>query len=123
ITGVNLGGATAVTFNGLRTIYFTVNSATQITATVPTNASAGPIQVTTPAGSGVSAAPFAVTSPWITGFSPASAAAGEVVTIDGANFTGATVVRFGSLTGAFTVVSPSRITATVPANALSAALA
>ena len=43
LSGVNLGGATTVKFNGLKTIYFTVNSATQITATVPANASAGPI--------------------------------------------------------------------------------
>src|SRR5581483_659354 len=120
ITGLNLAGATEVDFNGLRTIYYTVDSPAQISATVPTNASTGPVTITTPAGSGTSAGAFTVTSPFITGLTPASAAAGQVVTIDGANFTGTTLVRFGNLTGAFTVVSPTRISATVPANAVSA---
>jgi hypothetical protein len=42
---------------------------------------------------------------------------GTVVTIDGTNFTGATRVVFGSVVAAFTVVSATRITATVPSRA------
>jgi hypothetical protein len=59
ITGQNFTGATAVRFNGL-TASFTVNSATQITATVPAGATSGPISVTTPGGTAQSAATFTV---------------------------------------------------------------
>ncbi|WP_460504390.1 IPT/TIG domain-containing protein, partial [Hymenobacter agri] len=48
ITGTNLAGATSVNFNGTAAT-FTVNSATQITATVPPGASTGTVTVTTPA--------------------------------------------------------------------------
>ena len=56
ITGQNFTGATAVTFNGI-TGSFTVNSATQITATVPAAATSGPIAVSTPAGTAQSRVP------------------------------------------------------------------
>jgi uncharacterized repeat protein (TIGR03803 family) len=47
ILGNNLTGATAVSFNGTAAT-FTVNSSTAITATVPTGATTGKIEVTTP---------------------------------------------------------------------------
>src|SRR5262249_41730209 len=49
ITGTTFTGATAVKFYGLAAS-FTVNSNTQITATVPANATSGSITVTTPGG-------------------------------------------------------------------------
>jgi endonuclease G len=45
ITGTNFTGASAVSFNGVSAT-FTVDSNTQITAIVPTNAASGPISVT-----------------------------------------------------------------------------
>ena len=59
ITGQNFTGATMVAFNGVAAS-FTVNSSTQITATVPAGATSGPITVTTPGGTAQSAASFAV---------------------------------------------------------------
>jgi len=59
ITGTNLTGATSVTFNATGAS-FVVNSATQITATIPTGASTGPISVTTPEGSASSLTSFVV---------------------------------------------------------------
>jgi hypothetical protein len=72
ITGTNLTGATDVEFNGTAAITFTVNSATTITATVPTGASTGTISVTTPWGTVASATSFTVLPrPTITARSPA----------------------------------------------------
>ena len=62
ITGTNLTGATAVTFNNVAATTFTVNSATQITATVPATATTGPIKVTTPGGSVTSTTNFTVST-------------------------------------------------------------
>jgi hypothetical protein len=47
ITGTAFTGTTKVTFGGVAATTFTVNSATQITATVPTGAKTGKIGVTT----------------------------------------------------------------------------
>ena len=49
ITGTNLTGATSVKFNGVAAT-FVVNSATQITAAVPTGATTGKIEVDDPSG-------------------------------------------------------------------------
>ncbi len=57
ITGTGFVGTTSVTFNGVAA-GFTVDSDTQITATVPSGAGTGPIVVTTPLGTAQSAEDF-----------------------------------------------------------------
>ena len=59
ITGNNFTGATEVAFNGTAAT-FTVNSNTQITATVPTGATTGTISVTKATGAGTSVNVFNV---------------------------------------------------------------
>jgi uncharacterized repeat protein (TIGR03803 family) len=59
ITGQSFTGATSVTFGGVKAS-FTVNSDTQITATVPTGAKTGKITVTTPGGKATSPRAFTV---------------------------------------------------------------
>jgi len=61
INGTNFTGATSVKFNGV-TGTFIVNSATKITATVPTGATTGRITVTTPGGTATSTSDFTVTT-------------------------------------------------------------
>ena len=61
ITGTSFTGASKVAFGGVSATAFTVNSDTQITATVPTGAVTGKIQVTTPGGIATSATNFTVT--------------------------------------------------------------
>jgi len=62
LTGTALTGASAVKFNGVSATSYTVNSDTQITVTVPTGATTGPISVITAGGSANSAATFTVLS-------------------------------------------------------------
>jgi hypothetical protein len=61
ITGNSFTGATKVTFGGVSATSFTVNSDTQVTATVPTGAKTGKIGITTAGGSATSFAIFTVT--------------------------------------------------------------
>jgi Zn-dependent metalloprotease len=59
LTGSNMAGANAVKFNGASAT-FTVNSATQITATVPGSAASGKISVNNSFGTGTSVTDFVV---------------------------------------------------------------
>ncbi|MGZ8612628.1 MAG: IPT/TIG domain-containing protein [Actinomycetota bacterium] len=117
----------AVTFNSTAATTFTVNSDTQITATVPAGATSGAIAVTDSEGTATSTVSFTVTTaagPCITSFTPASGNAGTVVTIVGAGFTGATAVTFGGTAATtFTVDTATQITVTVPAAAVTGPIA
>jgi hypothetical protein len=115
ITGTRFTGTTTVSFNSAAA-QFRVDSDTQIRAQVPAGATTGPITVSTPGGTATSSTSFKV-RPKITGFSPTSGPVGATVTIVGSGFTGATGVRFNGTSAVFTVVSSTRITATVPAGA------
>ncbi len=55
--------------------------------------------------------------PTISGFAPESGGAGSSVTISGSGFTGVTTVRFNGSSATFSIVSDTRITATVPSGA------
>ena len=129
LTGTNFTGATAVAFNGTSAATYSVVSATEITATVPTGATSGTIAVTTPEGTGVSSASFTVgitpaSPPTVTGFSPTSGPVGTSVTLTGTSFTGATAVAFnGTSAATYSVVSATQITASVPAGATSGTVA
>jgi hypothetical protein len=122
ITGDDFSDATAVKFNGKSTGSFTVDSDFQITATVPSGATNGPISVTTPEGTGTSLASFTVTlpppPPVVSSFFPTQGAIGTSVTISGSNFTGANAITFNTTsTTTFTVNNDSSITVNVPAGA------
>jgi hypothetical protein len=110
-----------VTFNGTSAPVFTVNSATQITVTVPAGATTGVIGVTAPTGSGTSTAVFTVIpAPVVTSFTPNYGRPGTMVVITGNNFTGATAVIFsnGAVAPIFTVDSNTQITVIVPVGAI-----
>ena len=115
VTGTNFTGATAVTFNGKAAGGFSVDSSTQIRASVAGGTTTGKIAVTNAAGTATSTADFTVLDPpTISSFSPTSGVAGASVTITGTNFTGATSVKFNSNPAAsFTVDSATQITAIV----------
>lgn len=136
ITGADFTGATAVQVgarhrDGTRTDVssFTVDSATQITATLPAHdAGAYHLYVRTPRGTSAATATdvyrFEYQVPTITGVAPNSgpATGGTTVTITGTGFTGATKVLVGSATRdgsripvtSYTVDSDTKITAVMP---------
>ncbi len=113
ITGTNFTSATAVTFNGT-SASFTVNSNTQITATVPTGATSGLISVTA-GGTAVSQSSFVVTG------SPADLAitkshSGDFFQGDAADTYTITVANVGGMASSGTVnvsdLLPAGLTAT-----------
>lgn len=121
ITGTNLLNASAVSFGGSAGTSVVVNSATQITVTSPAGANTVDVRVTTPGGqSAISAADefTYIPAPTVTAVSPnAGPTSGtNSVTITGTNLSGATAVTFGATAATgYTVISPTQITATVPA--------
>jgi hypothetical protein len=124
ITGTNFSGVSAVSFGGTASTTFTVDSATQITATAPAHA-AGVVDVTVTAAGGTSTTGAGdqytyVAAPTVTSVTPSSGttAGGTSVVIAGTNFTGATAVSFGATAATtFTVDNAGQITATSPAHA------
>ncbi|MCX7293685.1 IPT/TIG domain-containing protein, partial [Janthinobacterium sp.] len=121
ISGTNLSGATAVTFGGTAAIGFTVNSATQITATAPAGTGTVDVRITTIGGTSAASANDQFTyvgAPVVSSISPTAgpATGGSTAIISGTNFSGVTAVTFGgtAATG-FTVNSATQITATAPA--------
>jgi hypothetical protein len=121
INGSAFTGATAVKFNGT-SASFAVSSDTQVTATVPSGATNGPITVTTGGGTASSAATFSVTpapsGPTIGSISPTSGRVGTTVTINGSQLSGTNTVTFGGgATATPHVVNDSQITTTVPSGA------
>jgi hypothetical protein len=123
IAGEHFSDASAVHFNGTVAPEYVVNSDTQITVQVPAGATTGKLSVTTPSGTGTSAGSFTVIpAPTISGFTPASGPVGATVTINGANFTGTTVVRFNGASASFSVTNAGKITAVVPVGATTGAI-
>ena len=121
ITGTNFFGVTAVRFGSNAAGSFTVNSATQITATSPAGIGTVDVTVTTPGGTSAISSADQFTypaAPTVTNVNPNTGptSGGTSVIITGTNFSGATAVRFGSNSaGSFTVNSATQITATSPA--------
>lgn len=123
ITGTNFIGVTGVTFGTSPAASFTVNSATQITATSPPGA-AGVADIAVTNASGTSAVvpadQFTYTSaalPAVAAITPLTgpASGATVVTVSGSGFTGASAVTVNGLPAAgFTVISATAITVVTP---------
>ena len=121
ITGTGFTGATAVTFGTTSATSFTVTNATSITATSPSGSGTVDVKVTTIGGTSATGAADGFTyiaMPAVTGLAPATGptAGGTIVTITGANLSGATAVKFGGTAAVwFNVMSATSITAKAPA--------
>lgn len=121
IDGLNFTGVTSVKF-GSTSATKNVTSPTQITATVPSGAATGPITVASNSASFTTSSNFIVTTlaPVITGFTPPNGVRGTVVTINGANYTNLSSVKFNGVTGTYAPpTSTTVLYATVPGGATS----
>jgi PKD repeat protein len=119
ILGSNLSGVTGVAFTGAMA-NFTVDSDSEIHATVPTYAATGPIRVETFSSACRSSSPFTVTwpAPTISSFTPASGPVGALVNVYGTTFNDVTSVKFnGTPVLTYQVNSLTWISAYVPLGA------
>jgi hypothetical protein len=123
ISGINFTGTTSVTFDGAAAS-FTVDSATQITATVPAGTGSVDVAITAPGGNTVLAGGYTyLGAPTLGAASPSVGAptGGTVVTITGTDFVpGETTITIGgTLIPAVDVVvnSPTSLTITTPPHA------
>ncbi|PYX38993.1 MAG: hypothetical protein DMG75_02260 [Acidobacteria bacterium] len=116
ILGSGFTGTTAVKFNGVSATFAVVLN-TYLTATVPTAATSGFVQVTTPGGTLTSSAKFGVT-PTISSFSPTRGPVGTSVVISGNSLLQTTKVTFGGVKAtSVTMISNTHVTAVVPSGA------
>ena len=123
INGTNLTGATAVSFGGVAAASFTVVNANQITAVVASGGASGAVTVTTPGGMTSDATAFTfIPAPTISSFTPTTAAGGVTITINGANFTGATAVSLGGVSAMITAMNDNQINVTVSSGGASGAV-
>jgi len=122
ISGIGLGGATAVDFGSTPATSFTVESQSTIVATTPPGSGTVNVTVTTASGTSpvVTADRYTYRlAPTVTKLSAKGgpATGGTVVTITGTELSEASAVHFGAVEAEHvTVVSPTSITATAPAN-------
>lgn len=115
ITGTELSGATAVTFNGVSADFHVV-SPTQITATAPPATAAGPISVSTSVGTATSTGKFTYCClPTVTSITPSTGPAGTQVAIYGTFFHTVTSIRFNDVPcTTFRMENDVLIVATIP---------
>ena len=111
IDGRNLTNASSVQVNGVN--YTFTNSPTQIVATVPSNATTGPIIVTTPGGLFINTNSFVVL-PKIYSFSPIRGPVGTVVTITGTSLFDVTNVLFNGTSATPYNIMTNQLQVTVP---------
>lgn len=115
ITGTNLTGTSVVRFNGVSAT-FTVNSATQITVTVPTSATTGRISLTAPVGGARSQSDFTVCPSTAVAFNGGPYCAGATISLTTPAVPGATYAWTGPNGFASTLQNP-----TIPASTTAAA--
>jgi hypothetical protein len=122
VFGTGFTNATDVAFGGVPADGFSVVDDSHLTATVPGTTS-GTITVTSAGGTGTSPSLLKIiVAPQITSLSPPFAKPGAAVTVNGTGFTGATDLQFNGESAPFTLVSDTKITTAVPADATSGPL-
>ncbi|HKP19382.1 MAG TPA: IPT/TIG domain-containing protein [Gaiellaceae bacterium] len=116
ITGSNLLGTSAVSFNGRQALILST-TATKLKVLVPAGGSDGPITLTTPGGTAAAAQSFVYKPslpPTVTAISPTTAVAGATLSITGSNFLGTTSITVNGKRATITSTTSTKLKATVP---------
>jgi hypothetical protein len=131
IKGSGFTGSNAAWAGNAQDAALKVLSDSQVTVTIPADATTGAIGILNAANAAFTATSFTVTSAAktvvpqqsISSFSPVAGAPGTVVTISGAGFTGSTAAWVGNAHDAsLKVVSDRQVTVTIPADATTGAI-
>ncbi|MEU0580318.1 IPT/TIG domain-containing protein [Streptomyces griseoincarnatus] len=118
LNGSGFAGITGVMFGTKAALGYTVDSSTRITAAAPPGTGTVAVTVKTPGGTSNSIPYVYAAQPTLTSVSPSQgpSSGGTTVILTGTGLSGATAVTFGSTpASAYTVNSPTRITAVAPA--------
>ncbi|MDT0456451.1 IPT/TIG domain-containing protein [Streptomyces sp. DSM 41527] len=119
LTGTGLASTSSVRFGTTAATSFTVVSDTHVTAVAPAGTGTVQVTVTTPGGTSNGVSYTYSVTPALSGVSPnqGPTSGGNTVTLTGTNLTGTTAVTFGTTPAtSFTVLSPTQISAVVPAS-------
>lgn len=124
ISGVNFSLVNKVTCGGINANFSpALDTNHKLQVTIPLTAVAGDQYIDVKNPNGEDSIPFSVDFyPVVNSFSPSSASAGDLITVSGVRFTGATDVKLGSTSVTYTVVDDNTITFNVPAGAISGSI-
>ncbi|MCG8605032.1 IPT/TIG domain-containing protein, partial [bacterium] len=119
LSGVNLGAVKELSFGGVASSEFNIESDSELRAKVPDGGKTGKITVVNAAGSRQTDSNFIVIqAPVISSLEPKAAIAGTNLIITGSGLTGVTEVSFnGTLAPDFTVETDTKIKVMVPSGA------
>jgi FG-GAP repeat len=120
ITGTNLSGATAVSFNGKLATPIISNTATSITVRVPSGATTGKLSITNAKGTVISTTNFVVNpipAPAITGLTIPATVLGHNVTINGTNLLTVSSVTLNGTSLTIVTKKDKSLVVTIPVGA------
>ena len=119
VNGSGFTGATAVKFGSSNATGIVVYSDDSLSAVTPPGTGSVAISVTAPGGTGTSSGALFTyePAPTVTSVSPSSGpvSGGNAVVVDGTGFVAVTQVLFGSTPAAYTTLSPTQLSVSVPA--------
>ena len=126
VNGLNLSGSTVISIGGVAAT-ITANTGTTLTTSVPATGASGYVVLRTINGTAVAPQQFTLGAlapalPTVTAVSPTTAKAGDTITINGTNLTGATAVTIGGVSASIVSNNGATLTVTVPANAATGAI-
>lgn len=118
ITGTGFVGVSAVLFDTTSATDFSATSPTEIVVVVPSGATSGRVSVVTAGGTGTRSRFTVVSQPAITGLSVKAAAIGTVLTITGTDLIHTKAVTFNGVTATlFTTPNSRMVRVTIPTGA------